>query len=135
MSSQPSIAYYIPSLLGLIKELRSEVVECCHISSINHQLTVLHSQKFCSDNIAEISITPRALLALIQPATQYIVLLHNHPSGKTYPSRADFETTQKILQLGELLDFKVLDHLIITRYQYFSFAESGVLDEIKSQSA
>ncbi len=56
-----------------------------------------------------------------------IMIAHNHPSGNTKPSQADKHMTAKIRQAGELLDIKLLDHLIITSESYYSFADDGVL--------
>ena len=56
-----------------------------------------------------------------------VILGHNHPSGKLQPSNADKQLTQKIKNAAELLDIKVLDHLIITQKAYFSFADEGIL--------
>ncbi|MDJ0644900.1 MAG: DNA repair protein RadC [Flavobacteriaceae bacterium] len=56
-----------------------------------------------------------------------IILCHNHPSGKLNPSESDKKLTQKIKQAGEALDIKVLDHLIITEKDYFSFADNNLL--------
>lgn len=56
-----------------------------------------------------------------------IILAHNHPSGTLTPSVADKNLTQKLKKAGDSLDVKVLDHLIVTENQYFSFADEGVL--------
>lgn len=56
-----------------------------------------------------------------------IIVCHNHPSGKIYPSEADKILTKKIKDAGLILDIKLLDHLIITEKDYFSFADEGVL--------
>lgn len=56
-----------------------------------------------------------------------IILAHNHPSGNLKPSEGDFTITRKIKKGSELLDIKLLDHLIITKQDYFSFADQGVL--------
>jgi len=56
-----------------------------------------------------------------------IIVCHNHPSGKIYPSEADKILTRKIKEAGFILDIKLLDHLIITEKDYFSFADEGVL--------
>ena len=55
-----------------------------------------------------------------------IILCHNHPSGKLNPSESDKKLTLKIKQAGDALDIKVLDHLIITEKDYFSFADSNL---------
>ncbi|MBC7606958.1 MAG: DNA repair protein RadC [Burkholderiales bacterium] len=56
-----------------------------------------------------------------------IILCHNHPSGALQPSEADKQITQKLKLAGESLDIKVLDHLIITETNYFSFSDAGIL--------
>jgi DNA repair protein RadC len=56
-----------------------------------------------------------------------IVIAHNHPSGVLKPSNSDKQLTNRIKQAGELLELKILDHLIITRTSYFSFADNGLL--------
>lgn len=56
-----------------------------------------------------------------------IILAHNHPSGKLYPSESDKKITRKIIDAGKLLDIQILDHLIINDEDYFSFAKSGLL--------
>ena len=56
-----------------------------------------------------------------------IILAHNHPSGILKPSNSDKQLTKRIKQAGEILELKVLDHLIINRTSYFSFADNGLL--------
>ena len=56
-----------------------------------------------------------------------IILAHNHPSGKLTPSVSDKILTKKIKEAGEVLDINLLDHLIITDKEYFSFADKFML--------
>jgi len=56
-----------------------------------------------------------------------LILCHNHPSGTLKPSESDINLTKKIKKGGEVLDIKVLDHLIVTEKEYYSFADEGVL--------
>lgn len=56
-----------------------------------------------------------------------IILAHNHPSGNTTPSTTDIELTKSLLKAGELLDVTVLDHIIFTDRNYFSFSDEGML--------
>jgi len=65
-------------------------------------------------------------LALDQMATG-IIICHNHPSGNLLPSEQDKDLTNKIKAAGKLLDINLMDHLIITQKQYFSFADEGLL--------
>lgn len=56
-----------------------------------------------------------------------IILCHNHPSNKLQPSNEDLKITKKIKEAGTILDIKLLDHLIITKTGYFSFADENIL--------
>lgn len=56
-----------------------------------------------------------------------IIVCHNHPSSKLTPSLSDKKLTQKIKEAGVILDVKLLDHLIITEKEYFSFADENML--------
>lgn len=56
-----------------------------------------------------------------------MILAHNHPSGQLVPSAADEQLTQKMVQAAQLLDLRILDHLIVTQKGYFSFADQGKL--------
>ena len=64
--------------------------------------------------------------ALLCHASQ-IILLHNHPSGNVKPSSADIEMTKKLKKGGELLEIKVLDHVILGKEGFYSFGEEGVI--------
>lgn len=56
-----------------------------------------------------------------------IILSHNHPGGYLEPSAADIKVTNRIKQIGDLHEIAVLDHLIITKDDYFSFSDEGLL--------
>jgi DNA repair protein RadC len=57
-----------------------------------------------------------------------IALSHNHPSGNTKPSTADVHLTKKIQDGANILDIRLLDHIIITpEGKYFSFTDEGLL--------
>lgn len=56
-----------------------------------------------------------------------LILAHNHPSGNLTASQADVDLTRKLKEAGKLLEIQVLDHLILARQKYFSFADEGLL--------
>lgn len=73
---------------------------------------------------------------VFRPAIIYsayaVVVVHNHPSGDPAPSQADHSLTRRLREAAELLQIKLLDHVIIGapaegRLPYFSFKETGVL--------
>lgn len=65
-------------------------------------------------------------IALVSNAAG-IILAHNHPSGYVQPSDSDTRLTKKMKAIGEALDLPVLDHIIIAKEDYYSFADKGGL--------
>ncbi|MDG1913337.1 MAG: DNA repair protein RadC [Crocinitomix sp.] len=63
----------------------------------------------------------------IEQSASGVVLCHNHPSGNLNPSRADIELTKKLVNFGRMIEMPILDHLIITDKDYFSFADQSIL--------
>lgn len=71
---------------------------------------------------------PRIILGTaLKCAAVGIILAHNHPSGNTEPSRADELLTRKIKEGAAFMDIRLLDHIIITKDRYRSFADEGLL--------
>ena len=69
-------------------------------------------------------IHPREIfVAPITERAAAIILAHNHPSGNVMPSEPDFETTKIILDASRIIGIPLLDHIIITKTDYFSFKE------------
>ncbi len=56
-----------------------------------------------------------------------IILAHNHPSGNLSPSQSDLNLTKKVVEGAQLLDIKVLDHLIVGDGEYVSFNDKGLM--------
>lgn len=58
-----------------------------------------------------------------------LIFVHNHPSGDPDPSPSDKDITKELLFAGNLMQIKVLDHIIIGDNKYFSFADEGLIKE------
>lgn len=72
-------------------------------------------------------------LALQKPAVK-IILCHNHTSGELTPSDADKNITDKLIQVGLIVNTPVTDHLIITLNSYLSFKNIGLLKELEQST-
>lgn len=62
-----------------------------------------------------------------------MILFHNHPSGDTSPSDYDVEVTKKFEEGGNLLGIQILDHIIISKYNYYSFLEHDQMNREEKQ--
>lgn len=65
--------------------------------------------------------------------TSAMILFHNHPSGNTSPSQNDIELTEMFEKGGNLLGIQVLDHIIIGKYDYYSFLEHDKMNQKEKQ--
>lgn len=61
----------------------------------------------------------------IREGAASLIVLHNHPSGDARPSAEDLEVTRRLKKTGEIVGIPILDHLVIGRSSYYSFAEQG----------
>src|SRR5262245_26346076 len=73
-------------------------------------------------------VHPREVFSpAVRDSSAGVIFLHNHPSGDPAPSREDRECTTRLSRAGKILGIRVLDHVVLGRDDYFSFADSGLL--------
>ena len=70
----------------------------------------------------------------LQKRAVSIILCHNHPSGELRPSDEDKDITDRLIQVGIIVDLKVIDHLIISDKSYLSFKDIGLLEELEKST-
>lgn len=63
----------------------------------------------------------------IQAAAAQVIVAHNHPSGDLKPSDEDVEITKDLIDSGKILGIEVLDHIIITKDDFYSFKDKGLI--------
>jgi DNA repair protein RadC len=116
------IAAYIQSLL---RDLGNEVFGIVYLNQANR---IKHHEVISIGGLTGTVADPRVIFkkALAADATS-LILFHNHPSGNLQPSTADKDLTHKIIQAGTLFDIRILDHIIVSEYGYFSFADEGLI--------
>lgn len=78
-----------------------------------------------------ISGTVTDVRIIMKKAVEYlasgIIVCHNHPSGNLNPSESDTKITRKVKEAGNFLDIQLLDHIIISEKDYYSFADNGLI--------
>ncbi|MCK5131143.1 MAG: DNA repair protein RadC [Candidatus Sabulitectum sp.] len=75
-------------------------------------------------------VYPRNLVEkVIAHSAAGVILVHNHPGGRTDPSREDLALTRKLIKLGDDMDFRILDHFIVTKDDIISLKAIGLLDK------
>lgn len=95
---------------------------------LNVQNEVLGSDVVNEGTVDQVAVYPRRILeAALARHAAGLILAHNHPSGYTDPSDEDKRLTETLKTTARALDIRVLDHLVVGRGGYFSFAERGLL--------
>lgn len=119
-SSQDAYVCFLP----YFSDLRHEVFR---ILLLNRQNKLIKIQTISSGGVAGTVVDPKIIFKeALDHLASSLILCHNHPSGNLKPSQADMDITKKLKKAGELMDIKVLDHLIIANQNYFSFADEGL---------
>ena len=93
---------------------------------LNNNARILHLSHLSTGGLAETTVDVRMLLkeALLHDATCFI-LVHNHPSGNMRPSHYDEELTQRLNRAAQAINLRMIDHVIVTEGEYYSFSENG----------
>jgi DNA repair protein RadC len=124
-SSPSHVKEFLQAKIG---GLPHEVFLCLYLDSALH---LIECQELFRGSIAQTAVYPREILkeALARNASALIVA-HNHPSGNPLPSTADQELTKTLVSALLLVDIPLLDHCIVSGNGFFSFSESGLMNNI-----
>ncbi len=92
---------------------------------LNSQNNIIKEQLISKGILDSAIIHPREVFKdAIKNSSSKIIILHNHPSGNPEPSQEDIEITKRITKTGDLVNIKVIDHIVLGNPSYFSFKES-----------
>jgi DNA repair protein RadC len=93
---------------------------------------ILYVELISVGNVKTTLVEPMEVFSIaLQKRTVKIILVHNHPSGSMKPSDADKDITDKLIQVGLFLNIPVEDHLIISEKSFYSFGDSGLLNDLR----
>ncbi|MBL4911442.1 MAG: DNA repair protein RadC [Alteromonadaceae bacterium] len=108
--------------------LKFEPKEKFVVINLSNQHTIMNYEVVASGTVNSVSLRPSEVLrtAVIINAPA-VILAHNHPSGVPTPSQSDIQFTKRMQKVAELLDIKVLDHIIIGEDGFVSLNEKGLM--------
>ena len=114
--------------LQIWEDGKLELIEQFNILLLNRANKVLGIFKVSTGGVTGTVADPKIILtAALKANACALIMAHNHPSGNLSPSTQDKELTRKIKLGAQLLDMKLLDHLIITKESYYSFGDEGLV--------
>ncbi len=112
-------------LASVFMDLSHEEFWVVYLSNANR---VIQKKRLSTGGLTGTVVDIRLLFnEAIQKKAAAIIVAHNHPSGQKKPSDNDIVLTKKISQAGELLNIRLVDHLIYVEDGYYSFADEGML--------
>jgi len=104
-----------------------ELKEYFFVILLNRTNNVIGYTKLSEGGITSTIVDSRiAFATALKGLATGLILIHNHPSGNLKPSGEDIQLTNRFRKIGELLDISILDHLILTSVDYYSFADNGL---------
>jgi len=112
-------------LLPHLSDLRTEEF---WVIFLNQKNQLIKTTQISKGGISATHVDVRVLFKeALENFSTNIIVAHNHPTGVLKPSEADIRMTKNIQNAGEILDIKLLDHIIIGENSFYSFAEAGLL--------
>jgi DNA repair protein RadC len=108
-----------------LRDLKTEMFKVVYLDSNNRIIDISDASVGTVDQA--FPIVREIIHAALQKFAKSIVCVHNHPSSECSPSTQDRKFTQDLSNAGNLLDIKLLDHIIIAGDKHFSFADQGGL--------
>jgi DNA repair protein RadC len=105
-------------MIGLANNNRILYIELVSLGSVN-AVTVEPM------NVFRVAVLKGAVKAIIA---------HNHPSGELKPSDADKDLTDRLIQVGRILNIPIIDHLVISVNSYMSFVDSGLFEQLEQST-
>lgn len=118
-------------LMFSMKDLKREVFK---VLFLNNKNQLLEDLDLFQGSIRESVVYPREVMAMaLEKHAASLIAVHNHPSGDTTPSIQDKDLTKRLVWAGRLLEIRVLDHLIVGQKGFFSFADSGLIEEYSKE--
>ena len=112
--------------LAAFQELMTAEVEEFWALALGPKKAVLRSKMIFRGTVDACHVHPRDVFrfACFENASS-LVVAHNHPSGDLFPSPEDLELTRRLAEAAEILEIPLVDHLIVTRDGFSSFAREG----------
>lgn len=113
---------------SMVPDLLDQPVEQFWVLMLDRANHIIRRRLISTGGIAGTVADPKVIFKqAMDDLASGIILVHNHPSGNRKPSNADHKLTQKMKDIGQILEIPVLDHIIFADRDYFSFADEGQL--------
>ena len=115
-------------VLPLISDISNKQQEYFVCISLNGANELIEKRIVTVGLLDKSQVHPREVFAdVITDRAAAVIFAHNHPSGELKPSNSDLEIHEQLTEAAKILGIKVLDHIIVSKREYYSFQESGLI--------
>ena len=105
-----------------------ELFEEFKVIYLNRRMEILGAYHLSRGGLSQTVADPRLIFSIgMKCGASSLLVAHNHPSGNVKPSKTDIALTEKLKEIGQLVEIPLNDHLILTKTKFFSFADQGLL--------
>ena len=105
-----------------------EIFESFFILLLNRQNKTIGYAKISQGGVTGTVVDAKIVIKyIVDTLASAVILCHNHPSGNLKPSTDDINLTEKLVKAVKLVDSQVLDHIILTSDNFYSFADNGLI--------
>lgn len=117
-------------ILALVQDIRDKKQEHFITITLTGASALIEKREVFKGTINFSVVHPREIFAdAISDRAAGIIFVHNHPADDAQPSEADIKLTQQLCDAAKLLGIQVIDHIIVTKKNHFSFQAEGMLNK------
>ena len=118
----------VDDILKLVEDIRDKKQEHFISLTLSGASLLIEKRMVFKGTVDSSLVHPREVFAdALTDRAAGIIFVHNHPADDPEPSKADIEITKQLCEAGKLLGINVIDHIIVTQDNYFSFESAGLL--------
>jgi len=117
-------------ILALVQDIRDKKQEHFITITLTGASALIEKREVFKGTINFSVVHPREIFAdAISDRAAGIIFVHNHPADDAQPSEADIKLTNQLCDAAKLMGIQVIDHIIVTKNNYFSFQAEGMLNK------
>lgn len=95
---------------------------------LDNKNRIMKELTISSGSLTSSIVHPREVFnPAIKESAASVIFVHNHPSGDPEPSTEDIQITHRLIEAGNIVGIKVLDHIIIGNEKFISFKDKGIM--------
>ena len=117
-------------ILSLVQDIRDKKQEHFMTITLTGASGLIEKREVFKGTVNHSMVHPREIFAdAISDRAAGIIFVHNHPADDAQPSDADIKLTHQLCEAAKLMGIQVIDHIIVTKNNYFSFQAEGLMNK------